>query len=88
MELHGVRQAPVDDDGSYLPEHLHPAYGVVLLTYIGGEYYGIPRALHRQIPCHKLKMYDLNNNLSPGRVRVFLFPRCPNRAHQVFCLHP
>ena len=53
MELDGFRQAPVNDDGNYFPEHPHKSYSMVLAYALGDKYYVVPSALHFQLPCRK-----------------------------------
>ena len=76
MELNGVHQASVNDDGDDFPEHLHQTNYTSLVFALGDEDSGIPWVLHHQIPCRKRQLDDLHKNIPPGGVGILLHPCC------------
>ena len=73
MKLYGFRQSPVNDDVNNIPEHLHQADSMALASTLGDKDNGGPSALRCQLPCLKIQLYALHNNLPLGGVIVFIY---------------
>ena len=87
MELYWGLQAPVNDYGYDLPDHLHKAYSTVLTVALGDKENVRPRALCSKPPCLKHQLYHIHDKPPPERVGVLFFLFCSKKDLQVLRLH-
>ena len=88
MELYGFRHKLINDDVNDLPEYPHQSNSTVLASNLGDNNSSGPISIHHQLHFRKHHLYDLQNNLPPGRVVFSLYPGHQNPAIQVLHLHP